>query len=37
MMHHQMKAIWFFEQYEEVWTSWVSEEIAQKVKDAIAE
>lgn len=30
-------AIWFFNEYEDLWTSWVSEEIAQKVKDAITE
>lgn len=28
-------AIWFLKEYEELWTSWVPEEIAQEVKEAI--
>jgi len=28
-------AIWFLEEYEDLWTSWVPEEIAQEVKSAI--
>ncbi|WP_096273673.1 ABC transporter substrate-binding protein [Paucisalibacillus globulus] len=28
-------AIWWMEQHEDIWTSWVDEEIAEKVKDAL--
>ncbi len=28
-------AVWFLENHEEVWTQWVSEEVAQKVKNSL--
>ena len=28
-------AMWFFEEYEDLWTSWVPAEVAEKVKTAL--
>lgn len=32
---HNEVAIWFLQNYEDVWTQWVPEEVVQKVKDAL--
>ncbi|WP_319563176.1 glycine betaine ABC transporter substrate-binding protein [Marispirochaeta sp.] len=33
---HQETAIWFLKEKEEIWTSWVNEEVARRVKEALA-
>lgn len=34
---HQIAAIWFLREFEDVWTEWVPDDVAQAVQDALAE